>query len=268
MRPRTLLSAATSALVAAIAGTGCLPACAAAEQSIKLSAALTPDRLGHRTSLKIGFAIAAPAGQVPSPVTQVNVQYPSNVGVALSGLGVETCTTAILQAQGPSGCPVDSVMGLGTAEGEIQIGPEIIQASAVITILRAQDQEGHVAMLFNVFAATPVQTEFVIPGVLLPGPAPYGGHIHLNVPLVPSLPEAPDVAAIKIAATIGPEDGVKYTERVHGRTIHYTPKGIPLPHKCPRGGFPFAATFGFQDGSTASAQTHVPCPRRRRRHTS
>jgi hypothetical protein len=254
------------ALAAALAGVFCMPALAAAEQSVKVSAAFTPEHLGGRTSLKIGFEIAGPAGQVPSPITEFNLRYPANVGVALSGVGIETCTTAILQADGPKGCPTDSIMGLGSAAGEIEFGPEIIQASAVITILRAQDENGHVAMLFNVFSPVPVQTEFVIPGVLLPGPAPFGGHIHLNVPLVPSLPEAPDVAAIKIDATLGPADGVKYTERVHGRTIHYVPKGIPLPHKCPRGGFPFAATFGFQDGSTASAQTRVPCPRPNRRH--
>jgi hypothetical protein len=260
---------ATPRTLAALAMCGCcLPASALAEQSIRLTAASTSRHLGGRTSVRLGFEIAAPPGQIPSPLTQVNVRYPRNIGIAASGLGIEDCTTAILEAQGASGCPVDSVMGTGSAIGEVSFGPEIIQAGAVITILRAKNQEGHIAMLFDVYAATPVHAEFVIPGLLLPGPAPYGGQIHLNVPLVPSLPEAPDVAAIKIAVTIGPADGVKYTERVHGRTIHYTPLGIPLPRKCPRGGFPFAATFGFQDGSTASAETHVPCPRRRRHRHS
>jgi hypothetical protein len=54
-----------------------------------------------------------------------------------------------------------------------------------------------------------------------------------------------------------------YYERVHGRNIAYHPAGIGLPRSCPRGGFPFAATFRFLDGRHAGAQTRVPCPRHR-----
>jgi hypothetical protein len=52
-----------------------------------------------------------------------------------------------------------------------------------------------------------------------------------------------------------------YYERVHGRTIAYHPAGIGLPRSCPRGGFPFGATFSFLDGQHASARTKVACPR-------
>jgi hypothetical protein len=256
MEAHRVLDRASTALAAVLACACWLPACAAAEQSIQLQAAFTPERLGHDTSLSLSFQIAAPAGEVPSPVTAIGFRYPRNLGITSTGLGVERCTAATLQHVGPTGCPTDSVMGLGSATGEIEFGPEIISEGAKITILRAKDQDGHIAMLFNAFAESPVQANIVIPGLLLPGPAPFGGHIQISVPLVESLPEAPDVATVQIHVMIGPAAGLRYTERVHGRTIHYTPNGILLPRHCPRGGFPFAATFGFQDGSPRKRHGH------------
>jgi hypothetical protein len=38
-----------------------------------------------------------------------------------------------------------------------------------------------------------------------------------------------------------------------------------VPERCPRGGFPFSARFGFEDGSSEIASTTLPCPPRRRR---
>jgi hypothetical protein len=37
-----------------------------------------------------------------------------------------------------------------------------------------------------------------------------------------------------------------------------------LPDRCPRGGFPFEATFTFLDHSITNARTVVPCPRSRK----
>lgn len=79
------------------------------------------------------------------------------------------------------------------------------------------------------------------------------------MPLVPTLPGAPYISVIHLRATIGPI-GVTYYERVHGTTLAYTPRDILLPRRC----FPFAARFGFQDGTQASAQTAIACPRGRR----
>jgi hypothetical protein len=88
---------------------------------------------------------------------------------------------------------------------------------------------------------------------------PFGGVVSIAVPLIASLPEAPDVSIVRLRATLGP-DGVTYYEHVPGETLDYQPPGILLPPTCPRGGFPFAAQFNFVDGSHASARTVDPCP--------
>jgi hypothetical protein len=254
-------------LLALVVLPGCLslPTVAAAKQSVQLTATLTPERLGHGTSIGLAIQIEAPAAKVPSPLRQIDLRYPANFGIALSGLGIETCTAATLEMLGPSGCPPDSVMGHGSAIGEIPFGPEIIREGASVTIVRAEDQSGQIALLLDAEGLSPVKANIVLSGVLLPASAPYGGDLRIDVPLVPSLPEAPDVAVVQLRATIGPAAGLAYTESVHGRAVSYTPKGILLPDRCPRGGFAFAAGVAFEDGSSARGSTTVRCPSSRRR---
>jgi len=76
---------------------------------------------------------------------------------------------------------------------------------------------------------------------------------------VPSVPEGPDVALVRLATTIGAK-GITYYEHVKGKTIRFHPRGILLPRTCPRGGFAFAAHLSFQDGTRAGAGAVVPCP--------
>jgi hypothetical protein len=227
---------------------------------VQLHATLTPERLGQRTTIGFGFLIAAPPHQVPSPLTQVDVSYPHNLGVALSGLGLASCTQPTLVKYGPEGCSAESRMGYGTALAEIPVGPEILTETAQITVVRAPINAGHIALLFYANADTPILAQLVFPGLLLPAPNPYGGRINVQVPLVPSLPGAPPVAVVQLHATIGPEH-ITYYEHLHGKIVPYQPNGILLPNSCPHGGFQFAATFGFLDGTHAKARTAVSCPR-------
>lgn len=237
----------------------CLPATAWAQQPVTLHATLTPERLGQSTTIGFGFQIATTPNLTPSPLTEVDVRYPVDLGFALSELGLATCSVVVLEVFGPQGCPTNSQMGYGTALAEIPVGPIIISETARITIVRTTEQNGYLALLFYAEGGTPVDAQIVFAGTLLPAPAPFGGLLHMSVPLVPSLPGAPDVAIVQLQATLGPEH-LTYSERVHGRMVYYQPKGIPLPYSCPHGGFPFAAQFSFQDGGHASAASNVLCP--------
>jgi hypothetical protein len=244
-----------------------MTAIARAAPSVSLTATLTPERLGHGTTLGFGFDIATPPGHVPPPLTQLSVLYPANIGIALSGVGIATCTAVTLEIFGPEGCPADSRMGFGSALAEIPIGPEIVQENGEISVVRAPTQNGHFAILVYAKGVRPVDARIVFPGLLLGAPSPFGGLIRMAVPLVPSVPEAPDVAVVHVQTTIGPSH-LTYYERVHGKLVAYNPQGILLPNRCPRGGFQFGATFSFLDGSRASAHTAVPCPRSQATHRS
>ena len=237
---------------------------AAGAPPARLGAAFIPKRLGRATTLEFSFALAAPAGQVPPPLTQIELRYPDNLGLGLSGLGLAKCDAATLEASGPSKGPPDAVMGYGAAVTGIVLGTTIISESAPITILRSPDVEGHLAVLFVAEGTTPVNTRIVFPGLLLPAPAPFGGQVSVGVPLVPTLPGAPYISVISLHATIGPRK-VTYYEKVGGRTLAYKPKGILLPNACPTRGFPFSAQFSFLDQSASSAKASVRCPPRRQR---
>lgn len=233
-------------------------------QSTTLQASLKPERLGQRTTIGFGFQITALAGQVPPPLTSVEVSYPVDLGFALSELGLARCQAATLQADGPSGCPPNSLMGYGTALAEIPLGPQIISETAQVTIVRTVERSGRLALLIYAVGEAPVDTEIVFPGLMLPADPPFGGRLDMSVPLVPSLPDAPYVSVVEFHSTLGPLH-LRYHEQIHGRTIQYEPRGIPLPNRCPHGGFHFSAHFMFLDGSNSNAVTTVPCPASRNR---
>jgi hypothetical protein len=150
-------------------------------------------------------------------------------------------------------------MGFGSAMAQIAVQEGTVYEETQVTIVRGPTREGHLALLFYVDGAEPVSAQIVFPGLLLPAPAPFGGAVSLDVPLVPSWPEGPYVAIVKLRSTLGPEH-LTYYEHVRGRVVPYNPQGVLLPKVCPRGGFRFAGTFTFLDGSRATAKTAVPCP--------
>ena len=83
------------------------------------------------------------------------------------------------------------------------------------------------------------------------------------MPLVESLPGAPDVSVVRVQVTLG--GNLIYYEQRHGESVPYRPRSIVLPRSCPRGGFRFSATFNFLDGTTTQAQRTVACPAKRTR---
>jgi hypothetical protein len=242
-------------------------AAADAPPSATLTAAFEPERLGQRTTLSFGFRIAGAAGVVPPALQTIALSYPNKLGIALSGLGLATCTAAELEAAGVSGCKENSIMGFGDATAEVSLGSDVVGEPVPLTIVRAPDQEGHTSLLFDAVGSTPLNTSAVFAGALLPAPAPFGGQVSIDVPLIASVPGAPDVSIVRLRATLGPS-GVTYFKPTEGRTIVYQPPGILLPPTCPRGGFPFAAQFSFVNGSHASAETTEPCPARASRRGS
>jgi hypothetical protein len=222
----------------------------------KLHVTFTPDRLGAATTVEFTIQIKAPANAIPSPLTALDMSYPGNLGITTSGLGLATCTETILEYLGPEGCPADSRMGQGSALAEIPIGPAIDRETAEVAIFRTPERNGQLSILFYANAPSPLSAQAVLPGQLLPEPDQ--GHLTIEVPLITSLPGGPNVAIIRLHATLGPR-GLTYYEHIHNKFLSYHPNGILLPDRCPHGGFPFTASLTFEDGSHTSTSTTVPC---------
>jgi hypothetical protein len=242
---------------------------AAASQNASLQVSLRPERLGAPTTIFISFRISSvPAGD-SMPLTDVSMFLPLEMGLATSGLGLENCLRSRLEESGPEGCPSDSRMGRGTATAEIPIGGERVVESAQVELFSSPVQEGRLALMVYANALSPVLAQLVFPATVVPSPPPYGEALDTNVPLVPTLPGAPDVAVTRFQMTLGTPmsgpDRFVYHRSVRGRSIAYSPRGLILPSVCPHGGFPFESHFAFQDGTAATARVRVPCPRQTHR---
>jgi hypothetical protein len=244
----------------------CLCGAAPAAQTASLSVSFSPDRLGVPTTIVLGFRISSSPPASQTPLTSFSVLLPEELGLATSGLGLENCVLDRLEDTGPAGCPADALMGRGVATAEIPFGAETLAESAQIEIFSAPVHEGRLAFWVYAHAETPVEAQLVFPATLVPARPPYGDGIDTTVPLVPSLPGAPDVAVTRLDMALGTTergaDHFAYYQSVRGRRVAYAPRGLLLPPVCPRGGFPFEAQFAFQDQTEATARTTVPCPRR------
>jgi hypothetical protein len=242
----------------------CVPAVAAAGETVKLQTSFTPDRLGASTTIGFGFHIAGPEGQAPAPLTHVDLRLPAGIDYLTSTLGLAVCEPAVLVARGPEGCSPDSRIGSGSASVEVPFGVGGGEETPSIeAFLGPAASNGDTVVVFYADGRTPVDAEVVFEGELIPGFGPFpSGSLNNAIPLVPGVPEGPDVSIRSVQTTIGPGN-LLYTKRVHGRTVHFHPRGVDVPERCPRGGFPFAADFSFADGTTVTATSTVPCPPRR-----
>ena len=266
--PRVLTALAATAAVALPAYAGASAGAAPVSEQASLHASFTPNRLGVSTTIAFGFHLQTSDGLAPPPLTSVALHMPAGMNYTLTTLGLSICRPATLQALGPKACPANSRLGSGSALVEVPFGtgsghelPEIQAVSG------PPSSAGNMVVLFYANGLFPVSAQLVFAGEVLPDTGVFGSELATAVPLIPSVPNGPDVSIVNVDATIGPS-GLTYYHHVHGKLKPFRPLGIGVPERCPRGGFPFSASFVFQDGSTASAATTVPCPPpvRRRRH--
>jgi hypothetical protein len=251
------ISAAAALCCASLALTASAPA--QAEQVVTITnAGFTPDRLGVPSNVFGSATIHSTNLPVPSPIMHVNVYGPAGVTLNLQGTGV--CAAEILENVGPPGCPADSKAGFGGGEGAYEIAKEIVNEKFTLDFFLGDNQPGHTVLLIYLNGSSPVSIQLVFTAPVINSPKPYGLGFSLNVPIIKVLPEASDASAISSFLTLGAKN-VAYYKAVHGKRKLFHVKGIITPKTCPRGGWPVASQFSFQDGSTVLSTSKIPCPK-------
>lgn len=235
------------------------PQAAAVSEHASLHATFTPDRLGTPTTITFSFHLATTEGAAPPPLTSMDLRMPAGVGYATTTLGLALCSEAALLARGLAGCPPNSRLGYGSALVEVPFGTGAGHEIPEIQAVAGPSPTGNMVVLFYANGLFPVSAQLAFSGEVLPDSGRFGSQLSTNVPLVTSVPGGPDVSIVNVQTTIGPSH-LTYYKHVHGRLVPFRPRGVSVPERCPRGGFPFAASFTFQDGAHTSAQTTVPCP--------
>lgn len=243
----------------------CLPASAGGQNTVTLTAAFTPNRLDAETTMTFGIKIGTPDGQVPSPVTKMRVQFPAGIGFTSSTLGLATCDPVALEEEGLEGCSPNARIGVGSAAVELPLGPETFYEAAKVTALAGPPNKEHLIALFYAEGNVPVSADLVFPTEIGADSGTFGTQMNALVQPIPGIAGGPNLSVVSFSSSIGPKS-LTYYKSVHGHTVAFHPKGPVLPAVCPVGGFPFAASFGFEDGSEVTANTAVPCPRRHRKH--
>lgn len=253
------------AVLAALLLCGFVASGADATETAKLHVEFTPKRLGESTTIVISFEIASTTASVPSPLTHFNVSLPTGMGLGTTTLGEVTCTHTPLEERGRPGCSGNSLMGLGTAVVGVPFGPEVVRQNVDIAVLMAPPIEHRTTLLFYAAATTPITGEILFEGQLLPDTGQFGAELNTTIPLTATVPGAADVAVLSMQASIGPR-GVTYHRIVSGKRAAYQPIGMTVPSVCPHHGWPFIATFSFQDGTSVTATSRISCPRSASRH--
>lgn len=260
-------------LTAAVGLAGCLPAAAAAEENIaSLQASFSPDRYGASTTIGFSFQLSTSTGLAPPPLESVNLHMPAGLNYTTTTLGLALCDPQKLVEQGAGGCPANARLGSGSAFVEVPFGHENGRELPEIQAFMGPPHNGNMVVIFYANGEQPVFAQLIFRGELVPASGAFGANLNTTIPLVPSVPNGPPVAIVRVTTTIGPGK-LTYYKNVHGVQVPFHPVGISVPFTCPKGGFPFAADFRFYDGSTAHASTTVPCPparskrhKHRRRH--
>jgi len=195
--------------------------------------------------------IDPPTATGPVPLAGVQVSYPTDLGLATSGLGLEACDPGALEAEGPRACPPDSKMGQGSELVAIPFGSDVVRESVALGIYAAPSSDGYLHLAVLAESAEPVIARIVLSGVLFPG------LLEISIPPIMGVPGV-YAAVVDIHARLG--GALTYYQHAHGRTIAYRPRGIGLPDSCPSGGFKLGASLAFTDGERSAAATVVPCP--------
>jgi hypothetical protein len=256
-------------LLTALAGVLLFPAAPATAltnsgERATLNASFDPDRLGAPTTISFGFHLASAEGTAPPPLTGLDLKLPAGMNYTTTTLGLAICRPAVLAANGIAGCPPDSRLGYGSAYVEVPFGTGAGHEIPEVQAVAGPSPRGNLTVLFYANGLYPISAQLAFSGEVLPDTGRFGSQLQTTVPLVTSVPGGPDVSVVSVTSTIGPSH-LTYYKHVHGRLVAFQPRGVSVPEGCPRGGFPFAAEFSFQDGSRTSAQTTVPCPPARRR---
>ncbi len=212
-------------------------------------------RLGAGAGLEAEYRISGTEyGGFPAPLIGVAFYLPP--GTHIHPAGFPTCPDAlILTEKEPQRCPAGSRAGTGTVQGIVAFGHTRVPEEATLESFFSPGG----GLNFFTFGHDPVSLE--IPSTAryenLAGAGGKGPELISQVPLVETVPGAPDASVQRINIKVG---------AARGKGRHAVFYGT-VPSTCPKGGFTVrtALTFAGLAGltqQTVTAQYTAPCPRR------
>jgi hypothetical protein len=208
----------------------------------------TGDFLGAHTLFQLEGKISGTEyGGFPPPL--IGIKYYGPAGAEQNPQGFATCAPATIEKEGPGLCPKRSIAGpQGFGVGVVSFGGERVQERASIQPFFAPGGD----LEFFVDGRTPVSLELLTMGHVVNSPPPFGPTTIGEVPLVETVPGAPDASAEEATIRVGA------AYRRGRKTFSY----LTVPKKCPKGGLSTKVQLTFLGGATAEASYQMPCPKK------
>lgn len=257
---RTLLGLASMLAVVTLV----LPGPAGARPLVSVKAKIVPipvepSKPNSRTYPHTGNLLGAPAALeatleikgeeyfgAPSPVTSVVVDLPA--GTKLHPQGFANCPMSVLESHEVQNCPKKSYAGpTGEVLGVVSFGSSRVREKGTIQAFFAPGGK----LAFYTEGREPALIEVLAFAGISNAPPPFGPRFSAEVPLVPTVPEAPYASVLSIKSKIG-------AAFMQGKKlISYG----TVPKKCPKGGFKGRVELSFFSGETVTVEPTVPCPK-------
>lgn len=203
---------------------------AAAASTIAINATVTPPRAGsstHPRGVRLALAVAF-AGA--SPVREISVAFPA--GNLYRGGSYPACGVAVLERDGPGGCPTRSVMGAGTATAEAAG----VTVKAPLVVING----GAHRVLLYITANNPVALQVVAIGSITRNAGSSSYRLTLHVPAELQQIAGAPVLLRRVALIAGRGDWLA-TDACLGGAWHYTARAT------------------LANGGNASGSATIPC---------
>jgi hypothetical protein len=207
--------------------------------------------LGAGSAFQSEFTIKGTEyGGFPPPLVGVNVFLPA--GTKLHPQGFPTCPVESLKKSGS--CSSKSKAGpVGHALGVVSFGTERVPEEVTVQPYFAPGG----GLEFYVEGRSPVLIEIISKGHYTHAGGAFGEELVSEVPLVETVPGAPDASTERISVKVGS------AFKKNGKTTYYG----TVPKKCPKGGFRVKAELMFAGlgglpPQTVPAAFTMPCPKK------
>jgi hypothetical protein len=209
----------------------------------------TGDILGAGTAVQSEYSISGSEyGGFPPPLVGIDLLLPE--GVVLYPQGFPACPPATLEQVGR--CAANTHAGpLGHAFGVVSFGAERVPEEVEIQPYYLSGS----GLALLVAGHSPVALEFIAKGHYVTAGGAFGEELVSEVPLVETVPGAPDASLESITLRVGSALAAS------AGTVYY----LTMPDTCPNGGFPIKAELMFAGlgglaPQTVAATYAAPCP--------
>ncbi|MDO8188054.1 hypothetical protein Q5424_12060 [Conexibacter sp. JD483] len=207
----------------------------------KLDVKITPGKSGTAKKPKpaaINVVIQSPT---ENPATSDTVVVKFAKGVTFNNRAFPTCSPATIKAtRSLSSCPKGSIVGRGTARALGLVNSTRVNSTLKVT---AVNSPGNSLQLF-VETTVPIDIAAPISGKLVKSKGDYGWQLNVKIPdelqeVIPPIAWAPlTYFQVKVQATTTVKRGKRTVKVPYVATT-----------SCPKGGWPFAADFTFDQGA-------------------